>query len=107
MVVVELRDLQNTPWNAFFTFLQVFYELRTDLLTSAGLPGPARELAAMADDGTGTNVLPIKANRVQTPRGRDHAARAAPQLPRPSATPGREAGTQDTSSSGEDIMRTR
>ena len=30
----------------------VFHELLTDLLHSAGLPGPARELADMADDGS-------------------------------------------------------
>ena len=29
----------------------VFHELLTDLLHSAGLPGPARELADMRDDG--------------------------------------------------------
>ena len=29
----------------------VFHELLTDLLHSAGLPGPAKELANMRDDG--------------------------------------------------------
>ena len=31
----------------------VFHELLTDVLHSAGLPGPAKELAKMSDDGTG------------------------------------------------------
>ena len=30
----------------------IFHELLTDLLHSAGLPGPVRELARMADDGS-------------------------------------------------------
>ena len=30
---------------------RVFHELLTDLLTAAGLPRPARELADMRDDG--------------------------------------------------------
>ena len=46
---------------------EVIHELLTDLLHQAGLPGPARELAAMraADAGTGVS------NVHQTPETRD------------------------------------
>lgn len=45
----------SLPWlrtaNIDHHSYDVFYELLEHLLGSAGLPGPARELARMADDG--------------------------------------------------------
>ena len=44
---------------------EVIHELLTDLLHQAGLPGPARELAAMraADAGTGVRNVQTTENR--------------------------------------------
>ena len=69
----------------------VFHNLLTDLLLAAGLPGPARELAGMADDGSefGSDIVAVSsADTMEPEMGMARSILRPPNpLRRPSAKP--------------------